>query len=353
MMAASLETMVATAQSRSRLNRNVRFALVGVIVMAWIGLPAGLSDSLLTLFSLGMVYLLEALGLSLLFGYAGQISLAQAGFAGVGAYTSAYLTTRVGAPVIIASLAGIALPTMIAYVIGRPVLRLRGYYLAMATAAITLIATAVMNNWTAVTNGFTGISGIPPLSLFGFSFDTPRRAFYLASAIVLVTLALTRRLTRSSYGRGLRIIRESEVAAEASGLNVPRLKAEVFAISAALGGLGGVMYAHIVAYVSPDTFAISQSLNLLLIIVVGGLGSMWGAAIGAVVLTVLTQELSGFQTSATLIFGLLVIAAMVFAPEGLYGVGHRAIQWSRRLLGSHMKRRSFERTPETIVGPDE
>lgn len=301
-------------------------ALAWLAVLLWLALPAVASGSTLNLVVFALITLLQAIGLSLLFGYGGQISLGQAGFYGIGAYVAAWLSTRTGLPVLLDVLLAVLVPAALGYGVGRPVLRLRGYTLAMVTAALGLILHTVFTEWSSVTGGYSGITGIPPLGIGTLTADSTSASYYVIGVVAFVVLWLAFRLVRTAYGLAMRTMRESEPAARSVGIDVPGLKAEVFGLSAGLSGLAGALYAHYVGYISPDSFTIDASVNLLLALVVGGIGSLWGAVLGAFLLTFLPQWLHSLQNAYGLVFGGLVIVLLIVEPGGLLGVFRRAIR---------------------------
>ncbi|OQM76056.1 branched-chain amino acid ABC transporter permease [Manganibacter manganicus] len=307
-------------------------SLVALLMLAWLILPGLLgSNSTLSLLVFAAINLVQVIGLSLLFGFAGQISLGQAGFYGIGAYVSSLLATRLGVPPALGIIAAALAPAFLAYLIGRPILRLRGYYLAMVTAGTGLILHTVFVEWGGLTGGYSGVAGIPPIAVGSFAFDTPRSMFYLTTGFAILILFLAHRMVKSSYGRAMRTTRESEAAARSVGIDVSRLKTEVFAVSAGLSGIAGALYAHYIGYISPETFTIDTSINLLLALVIGGVGSLWGGAIGAVLLTFLPEWLHQLQNAYGIVFGALVIVLLTIEPDGIVGIVKRLAEtWRRR-----------------------
>ena len=269
------------------------------------------------------IYTIVCAGLSLIFGYAGQLSLTQAAFYGIGAYTSALITTKLGMS-FWAGLAGAALlPAGVAAAIGLPILRLRHYYLAMATLAFSEIMVVVFVQEVNVTGGPTGIVNLPVPSLFGFRLDTPVRYYYLVWAFAALVLWFSHNLIRGKYGRALRAISENEVAASAMGVNVPALTGLMFVLSAVYAGLGGALFAHYISFVSPDTFSVSLSILLVIMVAVGGVQSLWGAVLGAVFITVLPSLLGRYQQYAMLVYGFVLFFILMFMPDGMVGLAAR------------------------------
>lgn len=316
-------------------------AMVVVLVLA----PIILGPTTTNLLVLVCINVLAAVGLSLLFGYAGQISLAQAQLMGLGAYTSAILTTRAGFPVWLAIVAAAVVPGVVAYAVGRPILRLRGYYLAMATVAIGGILAVLFQQLTSVTGGFNGIVGIPSPSIGPLSLNQPETFYYLALVLAALAVLFAWNLTRSRMGRAMRAIRESETGAAVMGVNVPALKTVIFVMSAVMAGLAGSLYAHYTLFISPETFSISQSVTFVLILAIGGMGSLGGAVVGAILLTLLPQWLRAFGAYDNLIYGVLVVVVIMVLPGGIWG----GLQGLRGPLVQLMDRRDRARVPKEAV----
>lgn len=264
-------------------------------------------------------------GLTLLMGFAGQISLGQAAFYLVGAYVAGILAAH-GVPTVLALIAAPVGTAALAAVVGVPLLRLRGNYLAFATLALQLIFVAVVVNQTALTGGEIGLQGFPPLTI-GKPLDSTVFAA-VVWALAMLSLLLARNLVASRAGRGLQAIAAGEVSAAAVGVPVASYKLRLFVISAAMAGLAGGLYAFSQQYLSPDAFPIILSVEFLVMAAVGGLGSVPGALVGAVVITLLQNELDALGTAPGLptdapqffslgIYGLLLIAVMLFFPRGL------------------------------------
>jgi len=258
------------------------------------------------------------LGLNLLMGYAGQVSLGQAAFVGVGAYTSAILGAQVGLSPWIGLAAGAALGALMAGAVGLPLLKLRGHYLAMGTLGLGMIAHIVMVQWEGLTGGTIGIGGIPALAVGGFSFHSDLRMYYLVAAFVLLALLVASNLINSRVGRAMRAVHGSEVAAEVSGVDTARYKLQVFILSGALAGLAGSLYAHHTGYVNCDSFGFAYSIQLVVMVVLGGMASIWGAVLGAGAVTLIAENLRAFQEFSAIIFGAVLVLMMVFLPAGLW-----------------------------------
>jgi branched-chain amino acid transport system permease protein len=287
------------------------------------------------------IYTIVTSGLCLLMGYAGQISLGQAAFYGLGAYTSAILTVSYGTSPSIALVTGVVLTTAVAYGFGIPILRLQGHYLAMATLAFGIIAYLAFVEFTTLTGGPSGIPGVPPFSLLGVTFDSDVKRYYLTTGAALLTLLVSRNVVHSRIGRALRSIHGSEVAAETLGVDTAKHKLQVFALSAAMASLAGSLYAHHLALVSPAAFTFVASVEFVVMAAVGGLASIWGAPLGATAITILTEAIRRVMPHLlsyasgeheVIAYGVILIVIMIFLPEGLVA-GLRASFWARREPG--------------------
>jgi branched-chain amino acid transport system permease protein len=266
------------------------------------------------------LYSLIAMGLSLLMGYAGQISLGHAAFFGIGAYTSAILTGTYGWSPWPAILAGLLIAGMIAWIIGMPSLKLKGHYLAMATLGFGEIVYIYFGAELDLTGGPSGyIGAIPFLKLGGFALDNELKYYYFTWIIVLVILLLTLHIIYSRVGRALRSIHANEEAARAMGINSSRYKVQIFILSAMYASLAGSLYCHYILFVAPGPFDLMHSVLLVTMVIIGGIGSIWGAISGATLLTVLPEVLRVFKDYNILIYGGILLFIMLFMPGGFFG----------------------------------
>jgi len=285
--------------------------------------PVALLGSLLdgsyyfTLLNLIGLNVIVVLGLNLLMGYAGQISLGHAAFYGLGAYTSGILTATYKADPLLALLAGLILSALVAVIVGIPALKLKGYYLAMATLGFGIIVSIVFQQMDWVTGGPSGLMDIPPFRLAGLQLSTPRSGFFLVWVTVGIILFLSLNIVDSRLGRALRAIHDSETAALAMGVDSQRLKLLIFVVSALYASLAGSLLAHTVNFIAPSSFGFMFSIKLVTMVVVGGMASIWGSLLGATVLTVLPELLVVFQELEVVVFGLILMIVMIFMPRGL------------------------------------
>jgi len=269
------------------------------------------------------IYAIATMGLNLLMGYAGQISLGHAAFFALGAYVPAILTTRYGVPCIAGAAAAVALAAAVAYVVGLPCLRLKGHYLAMGTLAFGEIIHIVLNAEIELTGGPSGIAGIPMLGIGNLQADNDTKYFLVVWVLFLLLFILTRNIINSRPGRALQALHGSEQAASAMGIDVGGMKLTVFVLSAAYAALAGVLYAHFVAFISPDAGTVMFSIKMVTMVVVGGMGHLWGGLMGAALLTVLPEMLSYFEDYDMLIYGGILLLMVMFLPGGLAQGGER------------------------------
>ena len=257
-----------------------------------------------------------SVGLNLLIGYAGQISLGHAGFLGLGAYASAVLTANFGWSPVSALAAGALAVGVIAFVVARPILRLKGHYLAMATLGFGIIISIVVNTESQITGGPDGMV-VPPLSVFGRAVSGDAVWYWIVGVGVWVSVWLALNLIYSPIGRALRSVHGSEVAAQVSGVDTTRYKVLVFVISAVLASVAGSLGAHYGGFITPSDVGFFRSIELVTMVVLGGMASTFGAVVGAVILTVLPQALTWFAEYEHMIFGLILMLTMIFMPKGL------------------------------------
>lgn len=258
-----------------------------------------------------------AIALNLLLGYAGQISLGHAGFFGLGAYLSGIMTTTFSLnPWLAMPLAAVAVGCL-AFLIGFPVLKLKGHYLAMATLGLGIIFFITFNETYEWTGGPSGMSGIPYLELGGISFDTDVKNYYLIWGFTLAVMLFALNLASSRVGRALRAVHDSEVAAQVLGVNARLLKVQIFALSAIISSIAGSLYAHTMTFISPTSFGFNFSIELLTMVVIGGLGSIYGSFLGAALLTLLPEILRGANDYDIIIYGGLLMVMVMYMPGGL------------------------------------
>lgn len=267
------------------------------------------------------IYSLVAVGLCLLMGYAGQISLGHASFFGLGAYVSGIVTAKYGVNPWFCILLGMVVSGGVAFIIGAPSLRLRGHYLAMATLAFCIIITVIFNESIAFTGGPDGLAFIPGISIMGYALDSVVKYYFFVWSVVLMVLLLCLNIIQSRVGRALRSIHGSELAASAVGVNVAKYKICVFVLSAVVASVAGSLYAHYLNFINPASFDLFVSIKLLIMIILGGICSLWGAIVGAVLITFLSYEwLHYFGEAEVMVYGAIVLIIVIFLPGGVVSI---------------------------------
>ncbi len=307
----------------------LKFALFSALVLTVPALVKG--GYLLNVLVFVGINTMLAVALNLLLGFAGQISLGQAAFYGLGAYLSGVLTTTHGWNPWTALCAAAVAVGLLAFVIGLPILKLKGHYLAMATLGFGIIVFIVFNEYVDVTGGPSGFPGIPGMQIGDLRFDSDLKSYYLIWGMALLVILLAVNLTQSRIGRALRAIHDSEVAARVLGVNARLLKVQVFTCSAVISCVAGSLYAHTVTFISPSTFGFHFSVELLTMVIIGGLGSIYGSCLGAALLTLLPEFLRTFQDYDIVVYGLLLILMTMFLPGGLVQGGEIVWRWLRQL----------------------
>ena len=300
----------------------------GALILLLLVAPWLFAEYWLAQLTFVMIYSIAGLGLMLLAGFTGLFSLGHAAFLGVGAYTQAVMTNA-GLPFPVALAAAAALSAAVGFVVGLPALRVKGIYLGMATLSFGFIVEEVMARWESVTGGNAGMHIKPP-NLFGWNLNSGTEFYFLCLVITVIATLGILNLLRSPTGRAFVAIRDSEISAQSIGIHLAHYKTLSFAISAALAGVAGALYAHKLQFISPDQFNILQSIDLLLMIVIGGVGSVHGAFLGAIFLITMPQVIAlvkdylpaaigqapGLQG---LVYGVVLVAFVLFEPLGLYG----------------------------------
>lgn len=263
------------------------------------------------------IHTMLVVALNLLLGFAGQISLGHAAFFGLGAYISGILTSAYSFnPWIAMALAAVVVGAL-AFAVGFPILKLKGHYLAMATLGMGIIVYILFNEAVDLTGGPSGLSGIPNLSIGKLIFDNDLKNYYLIWAFTLIIILFSLNIAHSRIGRALRAIHDSEVAARVLGINCRLLKVQIFALSAFISAIAGSLYAHTMTFVSPASFGFNFSVELVTMVIVGGLGSIYGSLLGAALLTLLPEMLRAFQDYDIIVYGMILILMTMYMPGGL------------------------------------
>lgn len=328
----------------NRMAGSGRAALVGLLIILAAVFLLFREKYLFTSLVLAGTYVISVLGLVLLIGLTGQFSLGHGAFVGIGAYASAVLS-RHGVPPVVAGLLAVAITTAIAAIVAIPIVRLRGHLLALATLALGLIVASVLSGWHKVTLGPSGIPDIAPISLGFVVIQGEQANFLFIWAIALLALWASINLWRSDFGRAALAVKRDEDAAAAMGIPVVALKVKVFALSAALGALSGVLYAHYVTFIAPDRFHLNASFELLLAALLGGAGTPLGAVAGAVLLIVLPEVVAPLRDYKVMVYGVVFILVSLYLPSGIAGsLGRLEWPWGKR---NRERKGKSEGHPET------
>jgi branched-chain amino acid transport system permease protein len=274
------------------------------------------------------VFALAAIGLNLLMGLAGQVSLGHAGFMGIGAYAVAIGPAHLGVPSWLSLIMGAALSALVAYLVGRPILRLKGHYLAVATLGFGLLLAIVFNNEAGLTGGPDGMP-VPPLSFFGTVVTGERVWYWIVAAALVLAVTLAQNLIESPRGRALRALHGSEVAAASLGVDPARHKLGAFVLSAVLAAVAGALMAHYSGFITPAKASFLHSIELVTMVVFGGMASTFGAVIGAAVLTTLPQLLTVLKEYEMVTLGAVMMLTMIVMPAGLVPTLEKALAAAR------------------------
>ncbi|CAN7228140.1 branched-chain amino acid ABC transporter permease [Bosea sp. LjRoot9] len=298
-----------------------RLRLVGLLPWLFAGAVVGyailVGGYAATVVSFALIYAVFVTGLNLFMGFAAQVSFGQNAFAAIGGYVSAVLTASHGWSPLPAMALGMAAAVLAAAIIGFPTLRLKGHYLAMGTLAIGLIAYEITVEWQSVTQGYMGISGIPPLSLAGYEVSSDRGQLVMLALVVAGGAFATARIRRSRFGRALSAVAGSEEAAQALGIDVARYKLMAFLLSAGFAALAGSLFVHVVGFVSPEVFGLHMVIVTFTMLYVGGIGTVAGPLIGALIVSLLPETFRAFKDYQDLAYGAALILLLIYAPRGL------------------------------------
>ena len=290
---------------------------LGLVIAVLLVLPFVLPNSYYTDLAIRMaINAIIVIGLNLLIGFAGQISLGHAGFLGIGAYASAVLPTHFGMHPLLAMAAGAAATAVIAGVVAKPIFKLKGNYLAMATLGLGIIINIALRNEAQWTGGPDGMP-VPALSVFGFEIGSDKQWYWVVAGLLAISVWASLNLIDSPFGRALRALHGSEVASQVVGVNIVRYKVSIFVMSAVFASIMGSITAHYIGFVTPNFADFFHSIELVTMVVVGGMASVFGSIVGAVLLTALPQALATFEGWETVVFGAVLMLCMIFLPKGL------------------------------------
>lgn len=315
-----------------------RLLLLAAGLAALIVAPIGQGNYIIYTLSSWLLFSISAMGLNLTLGYAGQVSLAQAAFMGIGAYITALLTLA-GIHWSVAALMSISTCFVIGLLLGYPALRVQHHFLAFVTLAFNTLVFLVLRNEEQITGGSFGLVGMPRPSFFGFSTGRNLEFYYFTLVCFLLASGVMWWILRSPWGRAFKALRENPIRAESLGLKIRRQTLLAFAIGSAFGGFAGALQTPLVQFIEPHSFALILSLKLLLMVVVGGSGYFFGPMLGAAVVTLLPEMLRFTEGYYLIIYALLVIVLMVFSPRGLIGLGYKIHD---RFKPRHEERRDMQ-----------
>ena len=301
---------------------------VGLVVAFLLAAPLFMGAYYLGELGLLLVYVIAGVGLMILTGHTGQVSFGHAAFLGIGAYCHSILMSH-GVPFLVSVPLTMLLSGLVGMALGRSASRMHGFYMAIATLAFLILVETLLGEWESMTGGYAGLQ-VPPLEILGLSLTTPWKQYYVDLAFTLVVVWGAANLFRTPVGRSFVAVRDSELSARCLGVNVEWVKIQSFGVSAAITGLAGVLLAHHLAYLSPEVFGVLESLKLMLMIVVGGLGSILGVIFGAILVSLLPVALTflkdvlppviGQQAGLEpLLFGVIIVLFIVFEPDGING----------------------------------
>lgn len=299
-----------------------RFASIGlwVLISLVVGYALIFGGYIATVVAFALIYGVFVSGLNVFMGLTAQVSFGQSAFAAIGGYASAVLTTTYEWPVVPAMLAGLVLSLLAALIVGQPTLKLKGHYLSMATLAIGLIVYEIAVEWENVTQGYLGISGIPSLGVGPFEASSDRQILLTLFAIVIIVAFAVSRIRRSRIGRAFAAVAGSEEAAGALGINVAHYKLVSFLIAAGLASISGSLFVHVVGYVSPEVFGLHMVILGFTMIYIGGLGTVAGPVLGALVVSLLPEVFRSLKESQDLAYAVTLILILIYAPRGLAGL---------------------------------
>jgi len=313
----------------SRATTSTRAALVAlapvVAVLAVLGVALASNGYVVTVIGFAAIYGVFCTGLNFFMGYTGQASFGQNAFAALGGYGTAILCATYDWEPLAAFLVSMAFAGVVAAIVGYPTLWLRGHYLAMATFALGLITYEISIEWSGLTQGYMGYSGIPPLGLGRFELATEKQQLVAITAVLLLGVWIATRLRRSRFGRALGAIAGSEPAAQALGVDVARYKLAAFVIAAMYASAAGSLFAHFVGFISPEVFGGAMVIQSFTMLFLGGIGTTWGPIVGALVVSLLPEALRGLKEFQDIVYSVILVAILIFAPRGVFALVGQAI----------------------------
>ncbi|MBT9293135.1 branched-chain amino acid ABC transporter permease [Prosthecodimorpha staleyi] len=302
-------------------DRRWRALLPVAVVLAVMAFGLTSSGYVVTVIGFAAIYGIFCTGLNFFMGYTGQASFGQNAFAALGGYGTAILCGNHYWDPLAAFLVSMVFAGLVAYLVGLPTLKLRGHYLAMATFALGLITYEISIEWNSLTQGYMGISGIPPLGVWKFELANEKQMLVALTLLMLLGVWISVRLRDSRFGRALRAIAGSEPAARALGIDVARYKLAAFVIAALYASAAGSLFAHFVGFISPEVFGAAMVIQSFTMLFLGGIGTTWGPIVGAIMVLMLPEFLRGLKELQDVVYSMALIALLIFAPKGLAGLG--------------------------------
>ncbi|KJF27657.1 hypothetical protein TZ02_06860 [Clostridium aceticum] len=297
--------------------------VIGGLLLALLLLPLlSINNFQMRMIIMVGIYMVLAMSLNLITGYTGQLSLGHAAFYGIGAYTSAILSMRYGMSFIVTAPIAATVSAFAALLLGIPTLKLQGAYFAIVTLGFSEIVRIIALNWISLTRGPMGIPGIARPLIFGYQVRSSTDYYYLILFLVVITYIAIDRIMRSRLGRAFSAIREDELAAQAMGVDTLRYKILSFTIAAFFAGLAGSFYAHYITYIDPQSFTFNESIQILSMVVLGGMGNMWGAMVGTIILVIAPEMLRFLEDYRMVMYGAVLIIMMLTRPQGILGGIH-------------------------------
>jgi branched-chain amino acid transport system permease protein len=300
-----------------------RTVLLAAALAVWAVLPLFVARNIVDLLVFAGIFSIAGLGIGLLLGHCGIASLAQGMFYGLGAYASAYCSITFGVHPVVGFVVGLAVAAAIALLVGWPVLRLTGFFLALATLCLAVIGNAIFFEWDWLTGGSLGIGGIPRIQLFGFAFDTPARYYYLVWILAFGCMRLGWQLVTSRNGLMMQAVRDSPDAALSLGIDIQAVRTRIFVLCSMFGSLAGSLFAHYTSFASVESFTIERSITFLLIPVIGGVSSVTGAIVGALFVIFVPELFSKLGDFHQILFGLALVFVVIVMPGGIVGAVRR------------------------------
>lgn len=305
------------------MNAVVRAVMIVMIIAAPLLLPRHHVDLLV----FAGIYAVGGLGVGLMLGQCGIVNLAQGLFYGIGAYSSLIGSVHWGLPAPIGFVLGITVSASVAIILGWPILRLSGFFLALATLALSVIGSVLFFEWDTITGGSLGVGGIPKIEIFGLLLDSPARYYYFVLVILAVLMLLASNLLDGRIGLAIKGMRDAPDAAQMLGVNGHQIRLVMFMISAVLGSIAGSLFAHYASFISVQSFGVDRSIMLLIIPVIAGSRSVWAVILGALFVVWVPEWLSGVGDIHRLLFGLALVAVVFFLPGGLVQLGQNLRAW--------------------------